>query len=319
MPSSPSLTALLAVVVVALVAGGAIVGYLYFRALPAGPTAPLAVALDDNVTVNYIGILGSGADIGHVFDTSIYSVATDSVSYPKSLEFQLRGSAANYTPLAVHVGTDTPSGGYSLGGQSFVQVVTGFWQGLVGLEGNQTRTLVLPPSLAYGPLNPACTVTKNLTYTLPMLVTVPLSNFVSTYGNVAAQTGTEFLDPLYGWPDYILSVNATSATVESLPSVGATAQPYGWTVIVRSVDPTANGTGAITLENELTPADSGLVLGHVVPGTGLCSGSSNGRFIVSAVDLGNGTFTENYNSEVQGQTLLFIVTVVDIYVPVATA
>ena len=34
---------------------------------------------------------------------------------------------------------------------------------------------------------------------------------------------------------------------------------------------------------------------------------------MSAVDLADGTFTENFNSEVQGETLDFIVTVVDIF------
>ena len=315
MAETRSWTPFLAVAIVAIVVGAGLAGYLYFVHRPQGPPTVLTVTVGDNVTVNYIGVMGTGAEAGKVFDTSIYSVATNGIAYPKTLEFALRGTAANYTPLPVHVGSDTPSSGYSLGGQTYIQTVTGFWQGLVGLTGNSTRTVTVPPALGYGALNSACLRTEPLTFTLPVVETMSLAQFSQRYPGVTAFQGTEFPDPHYGWPVLVLSQNGSFATVENLATVGHSASPAGWPVLVTGVSPTANGTGTITLANQLSPSSAGLILGHDYTGTGPCSSQSNGRFIVSAINVANGTYTENFNQEVQGQTLVFLVTVVDIFPP----
>lgn len=313
MANTPNWTPLLAVAIVAVVIGGGFAGYLYYVQLPKGAPSVLTVTVGDNVTVNYIGVMGSGAEAGRVFDTSIYSVATNGIAYPKTLEFALRGPAANYTPLAVHIGGNTPSSGYTLGSLTFIQTVTGFWQGIVGLSGNQTRTVVIPPDLGYGPINTACERTEPLTYTVPVMETLSMSQFTQRFPGVTAFQGTEFTDPLYGWPVLILSQNGSFATIENLATVGHSSSPTGWPVVVSSVAPTANGTGAITLVNQLSASDAGLVLGHDPSGSGPCGSQGGGRFIVSAVNIGNGTYTENFNQEVQGQTLVFFITVIDIF------
>ncbi len=313
MAKAPSLTPLLAIIVVIVVGAGIGSGVLYYHFQPATPPGVLTVAVGDNVTVNYIGIFGSGPEQGKVFDTSIYSVATDSIAYPKALQFHLRGSAANYTPLAVHVGTDAPSGGYSLGGQSFITVVTGFWQGLVGLTGNATRTVAVPPYLGYGSTNPACVAVRPLSFTVPQVETLSGTAFTKAYPGVTAVTGATFPQPAYGWPVIILSSNASFVTIENAPSLGWTSSPAGWPVEVTGIGSTANGTGAITLTNELYPSQAGLLQGKDYLGNGPCTSQSGGAFIVTAVDLAQGTYTENFNPEVQGQTLIFLVTIVDIY------
>src|SRR5579862_184052 len=181
MANNPSwLPAIVMIVAVIVVAAG-LTGYLYLTHAPAANPGVSTVEIGDNVTVNYIGIMGSGADQGRVFDTSLYSVASNDATFPKTLTFQMRASAANYTPLGVHVSDSTPSSGYTLGNLTFVGVVTGFWQGLVGMNANTTRTLVLPPDLAYGPLNPSCLATEPLTYTLPVVQTLSLSEFGSHF------------------------------------------------------------------------------------------------------------------------------------------
>lgn len=313
MAQTQSWTPLIAIAIVAILVGGGTAGYLYFKNRPQGPPTVATVALGDNVTVNYIGVMGSGAEAGKVFDTSLYTVATNSIAYPKTLEFGLRGTAKNYTPLAVHIGSNTPSSGYSLGGFTFIQTVTGFWQGLVGLSGNSTRAVVVPPDLGYGPTNLACVATRPLAFSLPVLETLSLTQFTQRYPGVTAFQGVEFPDPHYAWPVLVLSENSSFVTVENLPSVGATSSPAGWPVVVTAVSPTANGTGTITLVNQLFPSEAGLVLGHDYLGNGPCSSQSGGRFIVSGVNVANGTFTENFNQEVQGQTLVFLITVVDIF------
>jgi FKBP-type peptidyl-prolyl cis-trans isomerase 2 len=300
-----------------LVGGGAAGVYVYLdhRPLPA-PSRSLA-AVGDNVTVNYIGIYGSGPDAGTVFDTSLYSVASNGALWPKALEYQSRGGAGNYSPLDVHVGGSTPSGGYSVGGHTYIQVVPGFWQGLVGLGGNATRSVVVPPALGYGPKNPACLRTLPLVQQLPVLYTMTRTQFGAAFPGTVANTGATVADPHYGWPVLILSANASSVTLENLAQVGAIAHPYGWPVLVTNVTSTPNGTGRIALLNELTSSQAGHVLGTNPTGGGACQQASNGKFIVTSVDPGAGTYVEDYNTEVTGQTLIFLVTIVDIHRPAA--
>ncbi|HEY6238369.1 MAG TPA: FKBP-type peptidyl-prolyl cis-trans isomerase, partial [Thermoplasmata archaeon] len=256
----------------------------------------------------------SGPEQGKVFDTSIFAVANDAVSYPKSIEYHARGpSASNYTTLAVHVGGKTPSSGYTVGSLSFIQVVTGFWQGLVGIAPNQTRAVIVPPNLGYGPTNPSCVATKPLSYTVPIVQTYSGPAFSKKYPGIIAATGAQFSDPRLGWPILILSANASFVTVENLPSVGWSVSPSGWPVDVTNITSTPNGTGQITLENQLFPSQAGLLVGKDYEGKGPCTTQSSGTFIVTAVNLLDGTYTENFNAEVQGQTLIFLVTVVNVF------
>ncbi len=311
-PVSSTPTILLVVAVI--IAAGAASGYLYYRALPGSAPSVRMVTLGDNVTVNYIGIFGSGPEQGKVFDTSIYSVAVDSVAYPKGLQYHARGtSPSNYSTLPVHVGSNTPQSGYSLGGLSFIQVVTGFWQGLVGLSGNQTRTVAVPPALGYGPTNPACVATNPVTYTLPVVQMMTGIAFSKQYQGVVASTGAQFADPHYGWPILILSANASFVTLENLVHPGYTTAPAGWPIVVTNVTSTPDGAGRITIVNELYPSQAGHLTGKDFLGTGPCTSQSQGSFIVTGVDLAHGTYTANYNQEVQGQTLIFLVTVVNIF------
>jgi FKBP-type peptidyl-prolyl cis-trans isomerase 2 len=300
---SPRILMAVLIVVVFVVAGvGAALVYEHNKSTAATPI--LTVHLGDNVTVNYIGEFGSGAQVGRVFDTSIYSVATNNQSYPKALEYQSRGPITAYTPLGVHVGAYAPSSGYTLGNFTFNTVVTGFWQGLIGLPGNQSHTVVVPPNLGYGALNASCLASSPLVYTVPVLTYVSVKDFSSLYPGVTASVGVVFPDPTYGWNDSVFAVNSTNVAVQALATLGQSTTPDGLPFVVSSLNATE-----ITLSSQLTPANAGLVLGHVTSG-GLCGQT---KFIVSAVDLATGTFTENYNSEVVGETLDFTVTVVDIF------
>ncbi len=300
---SPWVAVILVVIVVAAGGGGA--AFLYLENHKGPAAGPVTVAIGDNVTVNYIGVFGNGAQTGRVFDTSEYSIALNNISWPKSLLYSSRGGKpSDYTPLGVYVGSNAPSAGYTIGNLTFGGVVTGFWQGLVGLPGNRTTYVSVPASLGYPLVNASCFVTQPLVTTTPVIVTLSPSEFQADVPNVTALAGTTFADPTYGWTDLILTVNATAVLYEKLPTIGTVASPSGWPQVVTNISATT-----ITLKSQLSPAQAGLVLGH---GTSLCGSTS---FIVSSVNLANGTFVEDYNSEVDGKNLIFIVTVVDIFRP----
>jgi FKBP-type peptidyl-prolyl cis-trans isomerase 2 len=300
---SPSIWVLTLAVLVILVAASVGGGYLYLQNHRAPAAGPRTVALGENVTVNYIGVFGSGPEKGRVFDTSILADARNNISWPKSLEYSFRSNLSQYTPLGVHVAPHTPSSGYSNHNVTFGGVVTGFWRGLLGLPGNVTRTITIPPALGYGSTNTSCLVTAPLVLHIPVVLSVSSGKFAADYPNVTLSPGVVFPDPTYHWNDLILSQNSTSVSVENLPLVGFVAHLAGWTATV-----TNTSNGMITVTNNIAPSQVGLLTGH-------SKGSvcSSNQYIVSAVDAGAGTYTEDYNKEVVGQTLVFIVTVVDIY------
>jgi hypothetical protein len=297
--------AILAVVVIVV---GAIGGGLLYSYNHAGPPAgPQTISLGSNVTVNYIGFFGSGPEQGRVFDTSILSVAVGNASYPKSLQFSFR-SPGGYVPLGVYVGPNAPSNN-TIGNITFGGVVTGFWEGLLGLSVGQTRYITIPPKLGYGLTDTGCLLTEPLTYSIPVYVSVPIASFSKAYPGASPIAGREFSDPTYHWTDLVYSVNASAVVVENLATVGYQTSPQGWPVTVTNISTPANVTQAlITISNDLTEANAGLVGGNST--SQLCS---TAQFIVSSVDTTNGTYTENYNREVVGQTLIFQVTAVKIY------
>ncbi len=299
---SPSVLLVTVLTVVAIVVAGVGAGVLYELTHPPPASGPATVAIGDNVTVNYIGIFGSGPQIGRVFDTSIKAIAVNNASWPKSLQYTPR-SAGRYTPLPVYVGPNAPSGGYTIGNLTYGGVVTGFWQGLVGLQVNQTRYVTVPADLGYGPTNTSCLKNNTIQYTIPTVVTLTPDEFNTTYKGASAEAGVEFPDPLYNWTDVVVSSNASAVVVENLASLGWTVSPFGWAITVTNLT-----SSTITLTNEMTAPQAGLLKGTSV-GLTICGTSD---FIVSAIDLEGGTYTANYNKEVVGQTLVFIVTVVNI-------
>jgi FKBP-type peptidyl-prolyl cis-trans isomerase 2 len=300
----PSSILLVVLVVVVIAVAGAAAALVYEYNKPKATSPVLTVSEGSNVTVNYIGEFGSGPQTGRVFDTSIFSVSANNQSYPKSLEYQPRGPVTAYTPLGVHVGPNAPASGYTLGNLTFNTVVPGFWQGLIGLAGNQTRTIVVPPDLGYGPLNTSCVATSSLVYTVPRLTYVSLKQFGVLYPGVDEVVGQNFTDPTYEWNDTIFAVNSTTIAVLAEPTLWETTHPNGLPFAVTSLNATS-----ITLSSRLTTSDAGLVLGQLTSGS-VCGKT---KFIVNAVNPAAGTFTENFNSEVQGETLDFTVTVVDIF------
>src|SRR3989442_5376778 len=90
----------------------AILGVYYGYVVPKFAPPPLRAQSGDSVQVDYVGTF---AENGLVFDTSIQSIAQDNASYPKAFMFAWHGSSPPF-PLPFGGGACLP--GYCTGIQS---------------------------------------------------------------------------------------------------------------------------------------------------------------------------------------------------------
>src|SRR2546428_2578586 len=234
----------------------AILGVYYGYVVPKLAPPPLRAQSGDSVQVDYVGTL---AENGLVFDTSIQSIAQDNASYPKAFMFAWHGSSA---PLPVTVG----GGG----------LLPGFDTGIQGLAIGDSKTIVVPPTLGYGAADPTKIFVKPLVESVPIRLTMDLSTFVATY-QAAAVSGTNVTDPFWGWTATV-SVAGTIVTVTNMPMPGQLVRPYGgWDGPGASVHDAANGgRGGLSVPPLLPPAmgdrggptNAGGTLGLVVTAAG---------------------------------------------------
>ena len=245
------------------------------------------VIAGDSIRVNYIGQLPDG----RVFDTSLFTVASDNTTYPKSLFYSYRGNETKYGTLNFTVG----AGG----------MISGFDQGVRGMAVGETKTFSISPSEGYGSMVASKLRTINLTETMPVQKAMTKAEFKAYYGSdpVSFQT---FKDRQYGWDAFVSAYDGTNVIVQNLvPAAGADYKVYGsasdsscgW-----MLNATISGS-TITVHHLLT-AESALQV------KGLDTGSV--KMFVESVDEAAGTFVLNKNNEVVGRTLTFTVTIVQI-------
>lgn len=96
----------------------------------------VTAVIGDLVQVDYIGTYTDGG----IFDTSISEVANNN-DYPKGEDFHLRSS---YAPLKTYVGPSDPDTS-----DEYIEVITGFWEGIVGMKVNETNVVRLPSEKGY--------------------------------------------------------------------------------------------------------------------------------------------------------------------------
>ena len=266
----------------------AILGVYYGYVVPKFPAPPLRSQAGDQVTVDYIGTFEEN---GLVFDTSLLSVAEDNASFPKAFSFGWRSSFAPLGPFAV---SGVP-----------LAVIKGFDLGVQGLAVGESRTLVIPPDLGYGPADPSKFIVKPLLESVPVRLTMTPTDFVASY-HTAAVSGTQVTDPFWGWTAMVTSAG-TLVTVTNSPTPGQVVHPYGaWDATVVGIDDSADGgVGSISVRHLLVPSQVDRVGERNAQGAVL--------FVVSAVDLDAGTYTLNYNvGPPVGRTLVFLVTMIRI-------
>lgn len=106
-----------------------------------------AVKTGDNITVDYTG----SYENGKVFDTSIENVAKANDLSPRGI----------YEPLKFKVG-QKPSA-----------VIEGFDKGVMGMKKGQTKTFIIPPEEAYGPIDPSLIRATPIIFGIPATMTIP--------------------------------------------------------------------------------------------------------------------------------------------------
>lgn len=294
----------MALLIAGIVVSVGAIGYvLYSGSGGSHVQSTLAVASGDSVAVNYIGTLADG----RVFDTSLNSVASDDVSYPKSLTFSHRESAS-YTVFTM------TAGNYGAGG-----TIKGFALGVIGMHVNDTKLIEVLPADGYA-VDPTMVATKNLAEEIGATETYSAQSFTDRFGvePILMRTVTHFF---WGWDAQIVYNSSAQVTIRLMPTVGQVVYPFGnpddpdvpsgWPVVVESYDPLAKGgTGSIVIRHQLASVDVYHVRGFDL---------DNAEFVVSDVNLANGTFevhkvdtAKGYNGELAGRMLFFEVTVVKI-------
>jgi FKBP-type peptidyl-prolyl cis-trans isomerase 2 len=263
--------------------------YAFFVPARTGPV--LRIQQGDAASLDYTGYF---EETGLVFDTSDESVAKDNASWPKAVSFHGMPAGGPWQPNLRPIEFDI--------GEGDRRAVPGFEQGLLGLAAGESRVLTIPFELAYGPMDPALLEAKPLQEPVPVHTTMSAAEFESTYGSPPF-SGMNVTDPFWQWDAYA-SVAGTIVTVTNSPSVGDIVRPYGaWDAQVAAIDDAANeGEGIIWVSHRLAEADE-----HRV------GGKHEGRaFYLSDVDSAAETYTLNFNREVVGRTLVFIVKIVSV-------
>jgi len=263
-------------------------------ALLAGCAKPIESG--DTVSVDYVGKFENGT----VFDTSIVSVASDAGLY---------NPGRTYAPLQVTIGQGA--------------VIFGFEDGLKGMKKGETKTVTIPPELAYGKVSRFKFASfpiyeeQNRTIHAKRVITVPKEVFLQQFPEAVAGQRVDGGDL-----DYTMLNLTDEAVLRLEPTIGnVLAVPNAqWNATVIAIDDeqltlrqdppegmiiqSALGPARITTTNEkitmhllLQPGD---VLRHAQMGNG----------VVSMVNETHATI--DFNHPLAGKTLVFDLTVKDV-------
>jgi FKBP-type peptidyl-prolyl cis-trans isomerase 2 len=291
---------ILAVIVAAIVVCGALIGYvLYSESGASKAQSSSAIVSGDVVMMNYIGKLPDG----RVFDTSLYSVASNDARYPKSLTFSLRDNSS-YKPF------NMTAGNYGTGG-----TIKGFALGVLGLREGDRATITVLPGEGYK-IQSNFTRWQELSQLVPAVEVVSTQEFSNNFKTTPVPMA---ILPHYfwTWDVQVVEVFAGTVTYRNIPTVGEVIYPFGdpsdptnpsgWPVEVTEFDPL---DAVITVKHHLTADDV-----YNVKGTDI----DDRTIIVTDYNAENGTFqvgksnsSSGYNAEIAGRTLIFEVTIITV-------
>ena len=253
-----------------------------------------AVEAGDRIKVDYIGKFADG----RVFDTSLWEVASDDTAYPKSLFFGMRGDETAYRPLEFTVGQGT--------------IIRGFDLGVRGMVVGETKIVEVTVDQGYGPMDHAKMVTLQLEEKLPLTTLMDKATFKATYGEEPVSFRSVTNQRL-GLPAYVLNFNSQTgkAEVTLQVDIGETYKAYSYGSYGWDVEVTAIEDGQVTIRHLLDEDDELNVRGYDNTGLWVDDKAYRDCYVYN-VDEAAGTFVLNYNREVVGHQLTFVITLIEI-------
>ncbi len=263
-------------IVVAVIIAASSGAYAWYNSTFSKTSTEPIVENGSYVSVLYYGYIYYPGGQPRVFDTNIKSVAQNNVSYPKTLTYTYSG---NFAPLNFTVGAG--------------QMIKGFDQGVIGMYQGETKLIVVPPSEGY-PMNWANVVNISVKHQVSVYQTITISDYKSRTG-VSPVLYAVAHDKVYGWNDQVLAINYNTNTVTI--SNNAVANQYYY--------PYLNDTNYQVYVNSISQNQTISITVIATPMTLLPGGG-----IIESVN--STTISINYNKEVAGQTLYFVVTVVKV-------
>ncbi len=267
-----SSTYALLVTIIVLAAG---IGTYWYMTKGSEEKVPV-VKEGDTISVRYYGYIYYHGE-RRVFDTNIEEIAKDNSTYPKTLTYKWSG---RFDPLTFTVGDGS--------------MIEGFDKGVVGMKLNETKTIVVPPDEGYH-FDWSLVQNQSIRQKIAVTENMSLETFKKRYGEENPAENSVYRDLKYGWNSLVLQVKPTLnlVTVMHLAEAGKSYYPEKDSADFRCyVESVQDGYIHVRFYIEKTP-----ILLH------------DGGII----DWYNDTmFRVNYNKEVAGKTLYFVVTVIDI-------
>jgi FKBP-type peptidyl-prolyl cis-trans isomerase 2 len=240
------------------------------------------------ISVNYYGQYWDGEKYV-VFDTSIFNVADNNVTYPKSMFFNYIANATNYKPLSFTVGGGT--------------MITGFDTGVRGMGLGDTKVIVVKPGDGYK-VDATKLKTILLNQTKYLTQTLTKADFKTYFGEDPVNL-KPYKDPIYGWDVDVLFDGTNAYITNRVNQAGADYKVYA-----SSTDSSYGWYANVTVEG------STIRIHHLLNSTSALNvkgmDSSRAKLFVDSVDLANGTAVLSWNKEVAGRELTFTVTVLTI-------
>ncbi len=264
-----------ATVLLLIMVGVSVGAYEYF-AYTNGPSKSVPVVkIGDKISVKYYGYIYYGGE-RRVFDTNIKEVANDNVTYPKTLTYKWSG---NFKPLTFTVGSGS--------------MIKGFDKGVQGMKLNETKTIVVPPNEGY-PFSWKKVTNESYYQSVSIIENLTINEFYQRFAHANPTINSVYTDKMYGWKVLVLYVNPSKniVTIQNNPDVNADYQPFKTQSLIIHVESIKNGRIYFHYIIKSIPI--------LLPSGGLIDAVYKDHFRI------------NFNREVAGKTLFFVVTVVKI-------
>ena len=264
------------VTVLLLIMVGVSVGiYEYTVYLSSSGKSVPVVQVGDKISVRYYGYIYYGGE-RRIFDTNIEKVANDNATYPKTVSYRWSG---RFEPLTFTVGSGS--------------MIKGFDEGVIGMKLNETKTIVVPPDKGY-PFSWAKVSNESYHQTAPAIENMTIDQFYKRFAHSNPSINSVYRDKMYGWNALVLYVNPTKniVTIQNNPDVGADYMPLSSSSLIVHVDSISNGVIRFHYIIKSVPI--------LLPSGGIIDAVYKDHFQI------------DFNKEVAGKTLYFVVTVVNI-------